>query len=201
MKAMWKNTFIMFAITLIAGCLLGIVYEVTKEPIEEAKQKAKIAAYQEVFADAVSFEDNKNADLEQVNVEPGFESTLENVQVAYDENKQVLGYVLTITNHKGYGGDIQFTEGITIDGTLNGISILEIKETAGLGMNAESILKPQFIGKNVEKFEYTKTASTNDAQIDAISGATITTSAVVNGVNAGLYYFQNYLNEGGDVNE
>ena len=83
--------------------------------------------------------------------------------------------------------------GITNDGVLNGISILSISETAGLGMRADEVLKPQFAGKSAEKYEYTKTGAVSDSQIDAISGATITTNAVVNGVNAGLYYFQNEL--------
>ena len=87
-----------------------------------------------------------------------------------------------------------------MDGTVNGISILSISETAGLGMQAEDILKPQFADKQVEKFEYTKNGAASENQIDAISGATITTNAVTNGVNAGLYYFQTKLG-GGSANE
>lgn len=49
--------------------------------------------------------------------------------------------------------------------------------------------KSQFADKNVEKFEYTKNGATEDSQIDALSGATITTNAMVNGVNAGLCAF------------
>ncbi len=49
--------------------------------------------------------------------------------------------------------------------------------------------KNQFKDKNVEKFTYTKTGATSDDEIDAISGATITTNAMTNGVNAGLCAF------------
>ena len=108
--------------------------------------------------------------------------------------------MLTITTKEGYGGDIQFTIGVRMDGTVNGMSLLAISETAGLGMRAEEVLKPQFANKQVEKFEYTKCGATSDNQIDAISGATITTNAVTNGVNAGLYYFQTEL-KGGSENE
>ena len=89
--------------------------------------------------------------------------------------------------------------GVADDGTLNGISLLSISETAGLGMRAGEVLVPQFAGKQVEQFSYTKTGAASDDQIDAISGATITTNAVVNGVNAGLLCFQKKLNmtEGG----
>ena len=64
----------------------------------------------------------------------------------------LLGYVLVVTNHESYGGDIQFSIGIANDGTTNGISILAIAETPGLGMEAESVLKPQYAGKNVTQF-------------------------------------------------
>ncbi len=117
---------------------------------------------------------------------------------AVDGSGNTIGYVLTVTTHEGYGGDIQFTMGVTDEGMLNGISILSISETAGLGMRAEEVLKPQFAGKSAEKYEYTKTGAVSEGQIDAISGATITTNAVVNGVNAGLYYFQNTLGGGAE---
>ena len=89
--------------------------------------------------------------------------------------------------------------GIANDGTLNGISILDISETAGLGMKAEEVLKPQFAEKNVPVFTYTKTGAVSEDQIDAISGATITTKALTTAVNGGLTYFQTQL--GGGDNE
>ena len=60
-------------------------------------------------------------------------------------------------------------------------------------MKAEAVLKPQFANKKVSNFTYTKSGATMDSQIDAISGATITTNAVTTAVNAGLYIFQTQL--------
>ncbi len=119
---------------------------------------------------------------------------------ALDDSGSLLGYVITVTSKEGYGGDIQFAMGIRMDGTVNGMSILDIAETAGLGMRAEDVLKPQFAERKADKFEYTKSGATSEDQIDAISGATITTRAVTNGVNAGLYYFQTEMG-GGSENE
>ena len=135
--------------------------------------------------------------------ENGFDASIDGVAQALSGDGSVLGYVITVTDHEGYGGDIQFTMGVADDGTLNGISLLSISETAGLGMRAGEVLVPQFAGKQVEQFSYTKTGAASDDQIDAISGATITTNAVVNGVNAGLLCFQKKLNmtEGGAANE
>ena len=86
--------------------------------------------------------------------------------------------------------------GLQRDGTINGISILSISETAGLGMNADKVLKPQYAGKKVPEFTVTKVGAMSDSEIDAISGATITSKAVTKAVNAGLYYFQTTLGGG-----
>lgn len=202
MKSMIKDAAILCAITLAAGLVLGFVYQLTKEPIAAAQLQAKQDAYREVFEDADSFEAMEELDLATANAaiaEAGYtgEELSDTVQKALDAEGGLLGYVLTVTTHEGYGDDIVFTMGIRLDGTLNGISLLSISETPGLGMKAEAVLKPQFTNKNVLQFEYTKAGAMSDQQIDAISGATITTNAVTNGVNAGLSYFQNHLKQGG----
>lgn len=199
MREMLKNAGILLAITVIAGFILGAVYQITKGPIAEAEAAAAMEAYKEVFADAADFtEVEVKADALASGGVTG--TDINNVFEAKGADGSVLGYVLVVTNHEGYGGDIQFTMGIANDGTTNGISILSIAETPGLGMEAESVLKPQYAGKNVAQFSVTKTGAASEEQIDAISGATITSNAVTNGVNAGLYYFQNVLG-GGTANE
>ena len=116
---------------------------------------------------------------------------------AEDQSGETLGYAFAVVTSEGYGGDIRFSMGVQNDGTLNGISILSIGETAGLGMNADTpAFKDQFVGKQVEKLQYTKNGATQDDEINAISGATVTTNAMTNGVNAGLCAFR--VMEGGD---
>lgn len=215
-NSMVKDAFILFAITLIAGLVLGAVYQVTKEPIAMQKEKAKQEACMEVFQDAASFEEIAVLAAEGSDAaaqpdgtllpdgwtEMGFAGVdIGEAMKAYDAGGSLLGYVITVNDHEGYGGDIEFMMGIRLDGTLNGISLLAISETAGLGMRAEEVLKPQFVNINAENFEYVKSGKTAENQIDAISGATITTNAVTNGVNAGLYYFREMLMEGGNIDE
>lgn len=200
-KSMLKDAGIIVAITLIAGLVLGGVYQLTKEPIEGQKRIKKANACKEVYAEAASFTEMADFDTEAAASVLAAEypsQDIDEVMEAVDGSGNTIGYVLTVTTHEGYGGDIQFTMGVTKEGMLNGISILSISETAGLGMRAEEVLKPQFAGKSAEKYEYTKTGAVSEGQIDAISGATITTNAVVNGVNAGLYYFQNTLGGGAE---
>ena len=104
------------------------------------------------------------------------------------------GYVITTTDKDGFGGSIQITVGLTTDGTVNGVSILSISETAGLGMKAKDDPSwgKQFAGKKVESFSVVKdgSGSGDDAKIDAISGATITSKAVTGAMNSCLAYFQ-----------
>lgn len=197
--AMIKDALILFAITLVAGLLLGVVYDVTKEPIAQQKAKAKQEASMKVFADAEAFTTMTDDAGLAISAEINGVS-IDEVQKAVDGEKELLGYVVTVTSHDGYAGDIQFSMGVALDGTLNGISLLSISETAGLGMKAGDVLVPQFENKKADSFTYTKSGAVNDSEIDAISGATITTKAVVNGVNAGLEYVKSFL-MGGASNE
>ncbi len=197
-----KDTFALTLITLIAGVLLGLVYNITAEPIAAEQARSKAEAYQTVFADADSFEvvaDAEVPELESYLDENGYSAeTVNEVMQAVDAGGNALGYAFTVTTSQGYGGDIQLAMGVSEDGTVNGISFLSISETAGLGMKADTDdFKNQYAGKQVEQFEYTKSGAAQDNQIDAISGATVTTNAVTDAVNAGLCAFQYYM-EGGN---
>lgn len=203
MNKIIKNTAVLTAITLVAGCLLGLVYEVTKEPIAVAQENAKQEAYRAVLADAenfVEYTDFDEAEAVEIISEAGYTDDVNEVVVAEDGSGKSIGYVVSVTSHDGYGGDISLSVGILNDGTVKGIEMLSISETAGLGMKAnEAEFKDQFKDKQVEKFVYTKSGEEGDDKIDALSGATITTNAVTNAVDTALVYFQNVL--GGSVNE
>lgn len=195
-----KDAMILTLITLVAGGVLGLVYEITKEPIAKQQEMAKQEAYKSVFEDADSFEvcvEEGDGELAAYLAENGFEAqTINEVMEAKDASGETLGYAINLTTSEGYGGDITFSMGVREDGTLNGISILTISETAGLGMNAtKDEFKNQFQDKQAESFEVTKTDAAADNQINAISGATITSNAVTKGVNSGLCAFE-YVKEG-----
>ena len=98
----------------------------------------------------------------------------------------LLGYVMESTSANGYGGDIVLYVGIRLDGTVNGVKILEMSETPGLGQEAPNVLTPQFAGKKVDSFTYTKTGAKADNEVDAITSATVTTKAVTEAVNGAL---------------
>ena len=198
-----KDALALTLITLVAGVALGGVYEITKDPIARQEAQAKAEAYEQVFTDAAAFEEVKMDDTliqtirDQLDQEGYKAQSIEEIMRAEDQSGEMLGYAFTVVTSDGYGGDIQFSMGVQNDGTLNGISILSIGETAGLGMNADTpAFKDQFVGKQVEQLQYTKNGATQDDEINAISGATVTTNAMTNGVNAGLCAFR--VMEGGD---
>ena len=196
MKEMIKNTGIMLAITLIAGLVLGFIYQITKEPIAEQNARKKQEACQEVFQDAASFEpvEVREPDAAAWTAEGYGDERVDEVMSALDDSGSLLGYVITVTTREGYGGDIQFAVGVRMDGTVNGMSILDIAETAGLGMNAgKPEWKIQYAGKNVDAFAVTKNGASSDNEINAISGATITSNAVTGAVNAAVYFAKNCL--------
>ncbi len=186
-RNMLKDAAILFAITLIAGLVLGFIYELTKEPIRLQEEKAIQKACKAVFEQADSFVALDYAPGEELAKElSGMGVTVGTAYQAFDAAGNCIGHVVQSTSTEGYGGNITIYVGVTLDGILNGISILEIKETPGLGMNADKVLKPQFAQKNVTEFTYTKGESQSESEIDAISGATVTTKAIVNAVNGGL---------------
>lgn len=200
-SVMLKEAGILFAITLIAGLLLGVVNELTKEPIRIQQEKAIQEACMTVFADAASFEKTEYTLDEALEEElSGMGVKLGTVYQALGSDNAMLGYVLESTSTQGYGGNIVLYLGVRTDGTLNDISILEISETAGLGMLAPQVLVPQFHDKKVESFVYTKSGASAENEIDAITSATITTRAVTNAVNGGLKAARMML-EGGTGNE
>ena len=198
MNTILKNTISITVITLVAGLALGVVQDITAGPIAAQAEKSKEEAYKTVFENAAAFSEYSLDDKGQAEDLVGYlndngfsAQTIDEIMVAEDASGETLGYAFTITDSEGYGGDIQFAMGVQNDGTLNGISILSISETAGLGMKATTDdFQNQFQDKNVEKFTYTKTGASSDDEIDAISGATITTNAMTNGVNAGLCAFR-----------
>ena len=173
-------------ITLIAGLLLGIVYNVTKAPIAAQEEKTKQEAYKAVFKDAAKFDTVK---LDQKDVAAVLkkndlgQNTISEVVKAVDKNGKELGYVFSVTNPEGYGGDVSLSVGVRDDGTVNGYETLSISETAGLGMKAK---EPEFKSnfKNIKD----GSGKNDDSKVDAISGATITSRAVTSAVNSCVAY-------------
>ncbi|MBQ9234611.1 MAG: RnfABCDGE type electron transport complex subunit D [Lachnospiraceae bacterium] len=190
-KGIMKAICAIMLITVIMGAILGAVYSITKDPISKAEEKAKQEAYKEVFPEAVEIVTDETIDYKQINeIIKSFgytHDTIDEISFATDGAGNVIGYIVVVTNDNGYGGDIQMVVGMKTDTTITGLAFLTLDESPGLGMEADKPkFKDQFIGKHEKSYEYSKTGAVKENQIDAISGATITTSAVTDGVNAAV---------------
>lgn len=199
MNKIVKDALILFAITLVAGVLLGAVYQITLDPIAKANENAKQKAYKAVLADADSFEAVEvipsDADI-NASSDIDFSKDKVNEVAIGKKGGETAGYVITVTDSEGYGGDIKFSVGISTDGKVLGVSFLSISETAGLGMRAKQdpSFAAQFTDKSAAVAAFSVvtdgSASDSNANIDAIGGSTITSKSVTKGVNYALAVYK-----------
>lgn len=165
-------TITLFVICLVATALLGLTNQVTAPIIEQLAIETEIKSRQVVFADAKSFGE---AEI----LEDGT-----SVVAALDESGNTIGHVV-VNSAKGYGGDISVMTGVDAEGKVTGVNILSHAETAGLGAKAaEQDFRDRFVGL-VMGITVSKDKA-GDNSIDAITGATITSRAVTEAVNAAI---------------
>ena len=189
MKDILKLGVTLFAICAVAALVLGVTNNITAPVIEERNIQASNEARKIVLSEADEFKelDGMNSDI---------------VLEVYEGIKdgQVIGYTIK-TSSKGYGGAIELMVGISKDGKITGVEIGNHSETPGLGSKAtEPMFKNQYVDKDVlNSLLVVKGSANNDNEISAISGATITSNGVTNGVNAAMKIYNEKLS--GNDNE
>ncbi len=174
-------------ITAVAAFSLGMVFNLTKEPIalaKKAKQEAAIKAVLPAFDR-----------LEVLQVKSAWEEDSLQFNMAY-QNDQFVGAAISTFTNKGFSGNIKLMVGILPDGSINNISVLEHKETPGLGDKMQKNKSPwseQFNGKNPTSFKLAVEKDGGD--VDAITAATISSRAYTDAVKRAC---ETYLaNQGG----
>ena len=159
MKETIKLGITLMIVTLIASLALAITNHYTAPQIETQKGLAIKESLNKVIT-ADSFEEK------------------EGYYDAYDKDKGLIGRVLKV-EAPGYSSIIQALVGINLENEIMGIDIVSHQETPGLGasIEKESFLK-QFISKGKEELKIKK----DDGEIDAVTGATISSRAVTDAV-------------------
>ena len=177
----------------------------TKDPIAKTAEKKKQESFKTVMPDADSYREYTAEDAWRDLVYPNSDDAIKDMNGklseegytgvtlvsrtdALSKDGETVGRIWIISTREGYAGDIKMAVGVK-DGKVTGISMLEIGETTGLGMEARDNpdFTAQYVGKDVEKYVVVKTAPANDSEIQAITGATITSRAVTGAVNAVLF--------------
>ena len=181
-------------IAILAGLALSGVFFMTKDTIADQELAREREAYKAVCPDAASFDDAEEA-KDAIAAMAGESTRVNEALVAKDEAGNVIGYALNVTG-KGFGGDVTMALGLTADGKISGISFTELNETAGLGMRAdEPAFKDQFIDRSGQ-LTLVKGDASGGQEISAITGASVTSGAVISAVNAGLDLYETTLKGG-----
>ncbi|RLG57231.1 MAG: electron transporter RnfG [Hadesarchaea archaeon] len=166
-----KSVVVLTLICLITGGMLAVTYNLTRERIAEAEQAEINQALSEIF--------------------PSAEFVEENDYYMALENGELIGYAM-IVEGRGFGGKIKAAIGIRLDGTIQRVRVISHSETPGLGSKvAGDEFLAQFEGKTLEELKLKK----EGGEIDAVTGATISSRAVVDIVREELQKMMGRLAE------
>ncbi len=175
-EKIWVLALVLFVITAVVALLLGLTNQLTADKIAERQELELTEARQAVMPDADAF----------TKVEGSFDETVSEVYAA-TKGGETVGYCVSV-NPNGFGGPIGMVVGVSLDNTVEGVTITSLSETPGLGSKAQDeAFYGQYVGKQADSpLAVIKSGSPADNEIVAISGATITSAAVTNGVNTAV---------------
>ena len=173
-KYIAKLTITLLAITVVTSFLLSIVYTVTKPTIDALAEQTKQESMLAVMADATEFSEVAYTETTGVI----------DVQAAYS-GTELLGYGAPAEPTTGFGAAVSMMAGVSTDGTVTGVSVLSHEETAGLGTKA---MTDEFLSQYIGRSGTLTVKTGADTDIEHISGATVTSSAITDGVNIALAF-------------
>ena len=188
-KDMFKLGLNLLIISAVAALLLALTNSVTASTIAQRNEQANAEARKLVLESAQDFEQVKDAKTDN---SKGVE--VSEIYEAKDASGNTVGYTLKVLP-SGYGGKIELMVGIdSAKGQVSGINVVSNSETAGLGAKStDPEFSDQYKGKPLEELSVLKNGTPGDTEIKAISGATITSTAVTNGVDAAIEVYNNSL--------
>lgn len=188
-KDMFKLGLNLLIISAVAALLLALTNSVTASTIAQRNEQANAEARKLVLESAQDFEEVKD-----VKTDNSKGVKVSEIYEAKDASGNTVGYTLKVLP-SGYGGTIELMVGIdSVKGQVSGINVVSNSETAGLGAKStDPEFSDQYKGKPLEELSVLKNGTPGDTEIKAISGATITSTAVTNGVDAAIEVYNNSL--------
>lgn len=187
-----KSSVILLLITSIAAAMLAFVNGKTAPLIEKNTKEKQAQSLMAVASDAVEMQEAEITDVMEETASK-YSAELNSIYKSVNSIGELAGYCAVVTVN-GYDSGLQMAVGVDYDGKVSGVEIIASNETPGLGQNASKPeFKEQFKGKQPE-IEVVK-SDASDNQINALSGATITSNAVVRGVNTVLEISNTLLEE------
>ena len=199
MRDIIKPTIVLFLICTIVTLALALTNYATKDAISEQVRIQEESARREVFSEAESFEEIE--DLDSI-IGTTDEDRL--VKKAFKSIKgvEVIGKVYSVES-KGYGGIISIAVGIDNSGKTTGVKIVSLSETPGLGSKVQDeLFISQLVGISPkEALTVVKAGGSKEEEIDAVSGATISSKAVVEAIQSAIDTDIKLKEKGGSLNE
>jgi electron transport complex protein RnfG len=165
MKEMLKYGVILGIVCLVSSSVLAVVNAVTEPNIEKQRLKQETGALSLIMPEASVFKPHTKEDKT-------------NYYIAYGQDNKIKGFIIKAEG-KGYSSVIEILAGLNEKLEITDIVIISANETPGLGSR---VSEPSFIGQ----FKGKDIASIDNVQ--AITGATISSSAVIRAV-------KNYLTQ------
>ena len=177
-----RPALVLVAIITVSVMILSFLYNITREPVRQSQIARETAAMNTLVPGTVS--------VNEEYINDG--SAVSKIKTGYDANGTVVGYTVT-ASAAGYAGPVVLMAGFDAAGTLTGVQIINQRETPGLGT---AILNDDFLSQFAGRTETMTVVRmpSADNEIAALASATISTSAVVNGINAAMEFIAEYIN-------
>ena len=191
-KSIIRDTASLAVITVVAAICLAFVHGLTEDKIAQAEADERTASYREVFPDAADFRSPDGAEA-VCGTLPVDGVTIGEALFAVDSEGNIIGCVVSSTSANGYVGDITLSVGIDLSNTITGMKVTSMSESPGFGSHCQDEeFQEQFKGISGE-VAYSSSGKSQPNEIDMISGATFTTSAVTDAVNGALAFADELL--------
>lgn len=179
MKKIIKLGIILLIISFIAAAALAFTNDLTAPAIDLQRKQASEMARKEVLPTADRFEQVTEEQLKEL---VALHAEILDAYIAY-KGSEVVGYVVK-SNPKGYSGPVEVVAGISVDGTIAGVRMGSNQETPGLGTVAKQpSFYEQYLGMKTDREIGVNKTTASEYEIQAISGATITSRCMTKGVN------------------
>ena len=187
MKKTIKLGLILLMFTVVAAGILAFLNQNTKDIIADVKVKESNEARKEVLPTGKEFKElDENEFKAATSDSPAVEEIYEGL-----DGENVVGYTIK-TTLSGYSGPVVVMTGIDKEGVVSGMKVVSNTETPGLGANSSTPeFQDQYTGKSAENDIGLVKNSPAEGEVQALTGATITSKAVTDSVNEAIKVFKN----------
>lgn len=171
----FKPGLVLFIVGILAAVALGFTNEITRDTIAAQRENARNLAMKAIIPEAASFEATEDTKF----------------FYAKDASGEIIGAIV-FTYPNGFGGPVEVITGLGLDGVVKGVRVGSHTETPDLGSKStEPEFYEQYTGLSMsEPIKVIKIGEPNGNEIHAISGATVTSNGVTDGVMEAIEIFR-----------